>query len=217
MSYDLYLRDRVTKECLQVPGHLMYGGNIKCDYRDGELVPAATTEAYLNITYNYSRYYYGAFPGLEEDGEQYGKDAERFGVRDKDGGIRALNGLSGAQAVPLLEEMARRIEQKYKDLDGWIDTEREKVWYASRKNPKDTKDPNEMFIEFLHLKRDGLSDEQAGAHIDARWEKKTRTVLVSEGSTGDYWEPTAANAMRPLYQLIALSQLRPDGVWSEES
>lgn len=31
MSYDLYLRDPVTKKELQVPAHMMYGGNIRCD------------------------------------------------------------------------------------------------------------------------------------------------------------------------------------------
>ena len=74
-----------------------------------------------------------------------------------------------------------------------------------------------MFVELIRLKRAGLTVAQAGEHIDARWEKHESTVLVSEGDTGDYWKDTAANAIRPLYQLIALSQMRPDGVWSEES
>ena len=41
--------------------------------------------------------------------------------------------------------------------------------------------------------------------------------FLNEGETDNYWCPTAANAIRPLYQLIALSNMRPDGVWSEES
>ena len=53
MSYDLYLRDPVTKKELQVPAHMMYGGNIRCDVVGGQLVPTTTTEAYMNITYNY--------------------------------------------------------------------------------------------------------------------------------------------------------------------
>lgn len=28
-----------------------------------------------------------------------------------------------------------------------------------------------------------------------------------------YWKPTAKNAIRPLYQLIAMAQMRPDGIW----
>ena len=217
MSYDLYLRDRVTGECLQVPGHLMYGGNVKCRSVDGMLVPDVTTDAYLNVTYNYGRYYSEAFPALKENGGRHGEDAKKYGITDDDGGIRSLNGLSGVQAVPFLEEMVRRIESKYKDFEGWIDTEREKVWYESRRNPNVKKDPTDMFLEYLNLKKDGLSDEQVGKHLEERWTKREKTVLVSEGDTSDYWEATAANAIRPLYQLIALSQMRPDGVWSEES
>lgn len=29
----------------------------------------------------------------------------------------------------------------------------------------------------------------------------------------DYWEPTEGNAKRALYSLLALAQMRPDGVW----
>ena len=41
-------------------------------------------------------------------------------------------------------------------------------------------------------------------------------LAVQEGGTmtlESYWCPTRANALRPLYQLIALAQIRPDGVW----
>ena len=33
-----------------------------------------------------------------------------------------------------------------------------------------------------------------------------------QGATG-YWMPTRENAIRPLYQLLAFAQMRPDGVW----
>lgn len=29
----------------------------------------------------------------------------------------------------------------------------------------------------------------------------------------DYWKATEGNAKRPLYQLLALAKMRPDGVW----
>lgn len=35
---------------------------------------------------------------------------------------------------------------------------------------------------------------------------------LEHGTTG-YWLPTRENAIRPLYQLLALAQMRPDGVW----
>lgn len=36
---------------------------------------------------------------------------------------------------------------------------------------------------------------------------------VSEGDTSDYWLDTAANAMKPLYQLIALAKMHPKCIW----
>ena len=36
---------------------------------------------------------------------------------------------------------------------------------------------------------------------------------VNEGDTSDYWLGTAANAIRPLYQMIALAKMRPDRIW----
>lgn len=30
----------------------------------------------------------------------------------------------------------------------------------------------------------------------------------------DYWQPSEGNAKAPLFQLIALAKMRPDGVWS---
>lgn len=36
---------------------------------------------------------------------------------------------------------------------------------------------------------------------------------ISEGDTSDYWMDTAANAIRPLHQLIALAKMRPDCIW----
>ena len=50
MSYDIYLRDRVTKETVHFDTpHQMAGGT----YAIG-----GTTEAWLNITYNYAQWYY---------------------------------------------------------------------------------------------------------------------------------------------------------------
>ena len=196
---------------------MMYGGNIKCEEINGILVPTSTTEAYLNITYNYSRYYHDAFPGKEENLKKYEKDKLLFNFTGTDGGIRTLNGITGLNAIPILYEMIRRIEEEYKDKDGWITTEREKVWYENRKDCQIQKDPTDMFIELFHLKEKGMSDEDACRILDEQWKRCEGIEHVYEGDTGNYWRPTAANAIRPLYQLIILSQMRPDGVWSEES
>ena len=74
-----------------------------------------------------------------------------------------------------------------------------------------------MFLEYLHCKKDDMSDEDAEKYLNKRWKKFEKTIIVNEGETKNYWNPTAANAIRPLYKLIALSRMRPDGIWSEES
>ena len=55
-----------------------------------------------------------------------------------------------------------------------------------------------------------------GGTYQADYDEQTRTFSpkpISEGPCDDYWEATAANAIRPLHQLIAMAKLRPDGVW----
>ncbi len=42
--------------------------------------------------------------------------------------------------------------------------------------------------------------------------QEERQEYEEQGATG-YWLPTRANAIKPLYQLLALARLRPDGVW----
>jgi len=115
MSYDLYLKDPVTRETLQVdsPHHI----------RGGTYEAGGTRELWLNITYNYGKHYYRVM------GEK---------------GIREIYGKTGAEAIPILEAAAAKLEDDVHE---------------------------------------------------------------------DYWAATEGNAKRPLLQLVALSRMRPDGVW----
>ena len=80
MSYDIYLNDRVTGQPLLLDEpHQMRGGT----YYLGD-----TRECWLNITYNYFKYYY-----------------EVFGEK----GIRAIYGLTGAESIPLLKEAISKL------------------------------------------------------------------------------------------------------------
>ena len=94
MSYDISLRDPVTNEVAEVPGHLMIGGTYLADYHHetGTFTPALNTNAELNITYNYSHYYYETY---------------------KDLGIRAIYGITGLDSIPMLEKIAENIKEKY--------------------------------------------------------------------------------------------------------
>lgn len=220
MSYDLYLRDPVTHETLIVSAHMMYGGNILCNVINGELIPAPTTEAYLNITYNYAHYYYEAFPAPGDEAfiNQHESDEKQFGLISDKGGIHSLNGMSGLKAIPVLNEMISRIESRYKKTDGsWQVSPREES-YIIQKNTGSRIDNISFWEIRCKYRNSGYSEDEINRLIDKNYEEKTEIVHVDEGSDGgSYWVSTAANAIRPLYQLIALSQMRPDGIWKVES
>lgn len=137
MSYDITLTDPVTKETIHFDS--------AHDMRGGTYALGGTTEAWLNITYNYADWYYK--PGV-------------FGpTEEKSKGIRAIYGLSGAESIPVLQKA----------------------------------------IAALQAMTEDISDEE-------------RNQCEEQGATG-YWMPTRENAIKPLYQLLAMAKMRPDGVW----
>ena len=113
MSYDIELQDPVTKVTLE-PHHM----------RGGTYAIGGTTDAHLNVTYNYGKHYYRVM------GEK---------------GIRTIYGMTGAESIPVLTQA---IEHLGDDVDD------------------------------------------------------------------NYWNDTEGNAKRALFQLLALANMRPDGVWS---
>ena len=174
MSYDIRLKNRVTNKTLTIDSeHQMRGGTY---------VVGGTKELELNITYNYARYFYEA-----SDGDV------RFEVDGRNAGIRGIYGKSGADTIPMLEDLYRKIESQYKENGIWKKTERQKVFYT----------------------------DYAGREIDvvsAILEKKPykehkEKIFVDEGDTKNYWTDTAANAMIAINQLLTMAKLRPDGVW----
>lgn len=137
MSYDISLIDPVTKETVHFDSpHRMTGGTFAV---------GGTTEAWLNITYNYAKWYYrdGVFP---DEGEDHN-------------GIRSIYGLSGVDSIPVLKHAIQTLENMDEDL-----IEEQKKEFEDR------------------------------------------------GVYG-YWIPTRKNAIKPLYQLLAMAKMRPDAVW----
>ena len=174
MSYDIRLKDPVTDETLDLPlKHVMTGGTYQADYDEQTRTfsPKPISEAWLNITYNYGRYYYDATDGdprfAHDEISAYYADGTTGPVKTEYG-IRGIYGRTGVESIPMLEDMIERIKAKYKPDGEWLITSRDSEDY---------------------------------------------TEDISEGPCDDYWEATAANAIRPLYQLIAMAKLRPDGVW----
>lgn len=155
MSYDIHLVDPVSKETLQLPcEHAMIGGTYAADYdpKTGRFTPKPISEAHINITYNYGKYYYEATDGdprfAHDEVTAYYTDGST-GPTKTAYGIRGLYGKTGAESIPMIKYIIDFISKKYPSLE----------------------------------------------------------------TSDDYWEPTPGNAVRPLYQLLAMAQLRPDGVW----
>lgn len=93
MSYDIELLDPITKERIDFDSpHFIEGGT----YAEG-----GTTEAWLNITYNYSKYFY-----------------EVLG----DEGIRTIYGMTGAESLPILKAAANKLGNDI-NSDYWAATE----------------------------------------------------------------------------------------------
>jgi len=96
MSYDIYLKDPVTKEVIEFyEPHQMHGGL----YQVG-----GTREAWLNITYNYANYYYSATEGDERFfGQLWYEEPKNLG-------IRGIYGKTGSESIRMLHDMICRIE-----------------------------------------------------------------------------------------------------------
>jgi len=93
MSYDIKLVDPVTKETILFDSAHQIKGGTYCI--------GGTKEAWLNITYNYSKIYRNLF------GEN---------------GIRTIYGMSGAESIPILKNASEKLKNDI-DEDYWKPTE----------------------------------------------------------------------------------------------
>jgi hypothetical protein len=93
MSYDIDLKDPITKEVLESPAphHL----------RGGTYAVGGTTELHLNVTYNYGKHYYRL-------------------LGDK--GIRSIYGKTGAESISILQKAADQLNDDI-DPNYWEATE----------------------------------------------------------------------------------------------
>ncbi len=105
MSYDISLIDRNTKHSLKMnTPQFITGGTIpaEIDPTTGKLVHAKQISTEINITYNYSNYYYEIYKN----------------------GIRELYGKTAKESIDMLNHMIKSILNKYKVNDEWIISER---------------------------------------------------------------------------------------------
>jgi len=81
MSYDIYLKDPNTWDTIELPE--------KHDVKGGTFAVGGTTEAWINVTYNYAARFEHAF--------------------SNDKGVRSIYGLTAAQSIPILEAAMSRL------------------------------------------------------------------------------------------------------------
>lgn len=203
MSYDINLIDRDTGKTIHLPfKHTMIGGTYEADYDEstGQVIPKPISEAWLNITYNYSSYYYEATEGdprfAHDEVSAYYADGTE-GEMKTEYGIRGIYGKTGHESIEMLNDMIRRIKDKYKKDGEWITTEREEVKYFLNNTGEE--------IEFYDIIRNEYAENQ--------YHSEVCKVHVYEGDDSDYWKETAVNALKPLYKLLTMAKLRPDGIW----
>lgn len=196
MSYDISLIERDTFRTIQLPiKHAMIGGTYAADYNKatGVFTPRLISEAHLNITYNYSRYYYEATV-----------DDPRFATVDNDKvtmvncGIRGIYDKTGGESISMLEDMIKRIKDKYYKNEDWVTTERTVTKYISNDSGEE--------LDFL--------DVITSKYPIGTYHKEDSIEYVYEGDDSSYWRATAVNALKPLYQLLEMAKLRPDGIWA---
>lgn len=109
MSYDIELTDPVTGETLQLDiPHLMRGGTYAL---------CGTTEARLNVTYNYAPHFRRVFGDSDVELSSFDK---MFGEGKT--GIRKLYGMTGAESIPLLDNAIAQLANDV-DTDYWQPTE----------------------------------------------------------------------------------------------
>jgi len=192
MSYDIELKDPVTRETIEIEdAHFMRGGT----YQLG-----GTKELWLSITYNYAHYYYEATDGdprFAHDEVSCVYADGREGPIKTEYGIRGIYGKTGLESIPMLEDMVKRITEKYHRGGKWIDTKRTVITYYDNGVEVGA---NTVLHNLLH---------NTGKVFD----KAEKEITVNEGPNNDYWRDTAANAIKPLKQLIVFAKMRPDGIW----
>ena len=94
MSYDINLLDPVTKKTIIFDdAHQIRGGTYEL---------GSSKEAWLNVTYNYSKYFYELI--------------------DKEKGIRKIYGMTGAESMPILKNAISKLGDDINN-DYWQMTE----------------------------------------------------------------------------------------------
>ena len=152
---------------------------------------AADASAWVNVSYNYADYYYDAAEG---DQRFFGSlPTDKTYDKPRNLGLRGIYGKTGKESIPMLQDLIGRITEKYYRDNKWVITPRKKIRYFDEQG--------NVF---------DLEDILSGRRYSIREEC---IVEVSEGPSFDVSEPTAANAIKALNNLVGAALMYPDSVW----
>lgn len=196
MSYDISLVNGITGTPCTMAKKLIRGGTVPAEYdkSTGRLVQVSQTDCNVNITYNYSQYFYNATQDDPDFAHEEPYEEEIVY------GIRGLYGKTAKESIPMLKSMIARIDWANKDEEGnWITRIRTKQQYFY-KDGTECKDPIRTIL-----------------HGETGIITKEEQYTVSEGDTTDYWEATAANVIIQLKDMLAMAienENNPDAIWT---
>lgn len=194
MGYSIELINRETKQIVLLKnGEFVRSSIVPVEWNESanRLIPYPTHEASLSITYNYANYYYEATDNdsrfMHE--KTYGSEAQY--------GIRGIYAKTASESIPMLKDMIKRIELKYRPHGEWLQGVRKRKVYI------DLKTGNRYTLV-----------EAIGVDIPLKEIEETYTV--NEGDTSNYWEATAANAILPLKHMLRIAKefADQDVVWN---
>ena len=194
MGYGIELINRETKQTVLLKnGEFIRSSIVPAEWDQSAdcLIPCPTHEASLSITYNYSNYYYEATDNDSRFMHEKTYDSE------SQYGIRGMYGKTAWESIPMLKDMIKRIELKYRPHGEWLQSVRNRKVYVDLKTGK-RYDPVEAI------------------GVDVPLKEIEEIYTVDEGDTSNYWEATAANAILPLKHMLRIAKefADQDVVWN---
>lgn len=114
MSYDIYLKNPVTGDTLELdaPHHM----------RGGTYAVGGTTDAHLNVTYNYAPQFFRVFEPLDKPRATAPDWMHKRGDDSQVRGVRTIYGLTGAESLPVLDRAIAALGDDV-DADYWKATD----------------------------------------------------------------------------------------------
>lgn len=164
MSYDITLINKATGKNCTMPKQKIRGGNVPADIdlATNTLVQVTQTDCSINITYNYSDYYYEATKNDPELIE----------------GIRCLYGKTARESIPILEKMIEHITTTYQDENHtWKTTIRLRTRYYYE-NGEECTDPVEAYIQGNILSEVEEPYEISEGDTTDYWEATAANALI---------------------------------------